>query len=115
MKRIAALLVVAFLVLTPGLAFGAEGSASLEQLAVEAAHTPEQHAILARYYRGEAEEARAAAQRHERMAATYMHGTMAQRERMQRHCKGIAEKYQAMATEYDDLATLHEEAGKAAE
>ena len=57
------------LILSPGLAHadhhGHEGH-SLEQLVVEMAHTPADHAALAAHYRGKAAEARAEASNHEK-------------------------------------------------
>lgn len=114
MKRIAAGLLFGALALSPGLAL-AEGDAhSVEQLAVEIAHTAGQHAVLAHHYRIKAADARAEAMRHESMGAAYAGGKLTQRDRMKRHCKGISDNYSGMAADFDALAKLHEEeAGKA--
>ena len=103
------------LALSPGLALadshGHEGH-SLEQLVVEMAHTPADHAALAAHYRAKAAEARAEAASHEKMAHSYglqKHGAA---DTMQKHCMKIAANNTAMAVEYDSLAQLHEAESK---
>lgn len=115
MKGATAVLFVVLLGLAPGIALAAEGGHSLEQMAVESVESPEQHAALASHYRAKAEQARKYARTHERMAESYVRGNLARRERMQRHCQSLADKYEGMASDYDDLAKLHEEAAKSAQ
>lgn len=119
MKKIAATLFLGGLALSPELAAAQGGSTSLEQLAVEMAQTPEQHAALARYYRTEAAEARAKAKRHEGVGRSYMEkgrgAKPIQQERMRRHCQDISDKYNGMADDYDALAKLHDEEAKKTE
>ncbi len=119
MTRIAVGLLFGALALSPGLALAEEGTHSLEQVVVEMANTPDEHAALARHYRAKAEDALAEARRHENMGSTYGRRggktTGMQRQRMKQHCQNISEKYTGMAEEYQALAKLHEEEAKAAE
>jgi hypothetical protein len=105
------------LVLSPGLALADsheyEGH-SLEQLVVEMAHTPADHAALAAHYRAKAAEARAEASNHEKMAKAYglqKHGAA---DPMKQHCTKIAANSRATAAEFDSLAQLHEAESKKA-
>lgn len=113
MTRIAmGLLFVGALALSPGVSLAEEGTPSLEQVVVEMANTPEEHAALARYYHAKAEEARAEMRSHEGMGRSYSAGKVTQKQRMKRHCQNISEKYSAMADDYEALAKLHEEEAK---
>lgn len=105
----AAALLAGALAISPGLALG-EGSDSLEDLVVDMAHSQGQHAALARHFHAKAEEARTEARRHEYMGRNYSAGKLVQKLAMQSHCQKIANEYNAMATEYDAMAKLHEEA-----
>lgn len=85
---------------------------SVEELVIEMASTPQEHQAVAQHYTSKAAEARADARRHEGMARTYASGG---RNRPQRaHCLALAEKYNEIAAEYDQLAKLHEEEAKTA-
>ncbi len=110
--RIAVTLLLGALALSPGLAAAGEGAHSLEQLVVEMAHSPADHAALAAHYRAKAAAAKAEAKRHESMGRTYSGGKFFQRSAMQAHCKKIAASNTAAAAEYEALATLHEEEAK---
>ena len=96
------------LALAPSLTVAEEGAHSLEQLVVEMAHTPADHAALAAHYRAKAAAARAEAKRHESMGRVYTGGKFMERARMQNHCKKIAADQNAIAAEYDELAKLHD-------
>jgi hypothetical protein len=111
-ERIAVALLIGLFSVSPGLSTAAENDASLEQLIVNMAHTPADHAALANYYRGKAADERAEAKTHQSMSRSYGGGKMAQREKMQEHCKRISEQNTAMAAEYEALANLHDEAAK---
>ena len=111
MKRTATALLTGALLLQPGLAAAAE-SHSLEQLVIEMADTPADHAALAKHYQAKAADARAAAVEHEAMAKSYSAGKLTERVQMQDHCKKLAAQYTALATQYDDLAKLEEAAAK---
>ena len=112
MTRIAVPVLVGALALLPGLTMAEEGGETLEQLVVEMAQTPEQHAALARHFRAKAADARAEMQRHERMGSSYSGGKLAGRQHMKRHCQDISEKYKALADDYEALAKLHDTEAK---
>lgn len=103
---------VGALALAPGLAAADETPRSLEQLAVEMAHTPADHAALASHYRAKAADARGEATRHKGMARAYTGGKANARAGMQSHCKKIAAKNASIAKEYEALAKLHEQEAK---
>ncbi len=102
------------LVLSPGLALAGDDGHSLEQMVVEMAHTPADHAALAAHYRAKAAEARDEATRHEKMARTYGMQKMGAANQMGSHCKKIAANSTETAAEYDALAQLHEAESKKA-
>ena len=110
--RIGEALLIGALVLAPGFAMAEESGASIEQLLVDMAHTPADHAALAKYYRGKAADARAAAATHQSMSKSYGGGKMTQRAQMEGHCKNISQQNTATAAEYEALAKLHEEESK---
>ena len=91
----------------------ADNTATLEELAASLASTPEEHQAVAAYYRGKADEARAEAQRHRAMAATYGGGKYAEKKAMEKHCADLTTTYDALAKDYDALAADHEAAAKA--
>jgi hypothetical protein len=109
--RIATAALLGVLLLQSALAL-ADPSHSLEQLVVEMAKTPADHAALAKHYQAKAADARAEAAEHEAMAKSYGGGKLAERVKMQDHCKKLSEQYNAVATQYDDLAKLEEAAAK---
>lgn len=111
MKRTATALLACALFVQPGLAAAAE-SHSLEQLVIEMADTPADHAALAKHFQAKAADARAAAAEHEAMAKSYAAGKLAERVQMQDHCKKLSVQYNALAAQYDDLAKLEEAASK---
>ena len=82
---------------------------SLEELVVGMADTPADHAAVARHFRAEAEDSRAAARRHESMARVYGGGKLNTRIQMRGHCDKLAEQYTAIAAEYEELAKLHDQ------
>ena len=110
-KLTATALLAGALLIQPGLAAAAE-SHSLEQLVIEMANTPAEHAALAKHYRAQAADARAAAAEHESMAKAYGAGKLSQRAQMEEHCKKLSAQYTALATQYEDLAKLEEAAAK---
>jgi len=111
MMRTATALLLGVILLQPALA-AADESHSLEQLVVEMAKTPADHAALAKHYQAKAADARASAAEHEAMAKSYSAGKLAERVQMQSHCKKLSEQYNAVAAQYDDLAKLEEAESK---
>lgn len=108
--RIATALLLGAVLLSPGLAAGEE-TGSLEQIVVEMAKTPADHAALAEYYRARAEKARADMRRHESMRRVYGRGKQ-RSGAASSHCQRLSESYGAMASEYDELAKLHDAQAK---
>jgi hypothetical protein len=104
---------IAGLVLMPGASFADEPK-SLEELVVEMADTPADHAAVAAHFRAKAANARAAAQRHKSMAKAYGGGKLSTRIQMRGHCDRLADENEAIAVEYEALAKLHEELAKPA-
>ena len=98
--------------LSPGFASAAESDTAIEQLIMNSAHSPADHAALAKYFRGKAADARAEASKHKAMGSSYGGGKMVQKEQMMGHCKKLSEENTAMAAEYDAMAKLHEEDAK---
>ena len=117
--RIAALLLLGGVALAPGFA-AADEPESLEQVVVEMADTPLEHAALASHYRAKAADAKAEAREHDRMARTYKPpqeikmnwGTIQQRQKMADHCKRISQQSEANAQDFEALAKLHDEEAK---
>jgi len=82
---------------------------ALEELVVEMADTPADHAAVAEHFRAKAKEARALAQRHKSMARAYGGGKLSTRIQLRGHCDRLSEEYEAAAAEYEALAKLHDE------
>lgn len=81
---------------------------SIEELAVQMATTPDQHAIVGNYYRAKAADARAEAERHRSMRRAYGVGKLQDKKRMQEHCDKLISGNDALALEYDQLAASHD-------
>ena len=111
--RTAVALLLGLLGLTPVLAAGDEGR-SLEQIVVEMARTPTDHAALAAHYHEKSEQARAEMRRHDSMRRVYRGGKQRSGAASQ-HCKNLSERYGEMASDYEALAKLHEAEAKKAE
>ena len=108
-NKIGLALLIGFLALAPVMSTaGAEDSRSLEQVVIEMAHTPGDHAALATYYRAKTADARMEAAEHEKMGRTYNVGKFTQTLQMKQHCKKIAANFTSMASEYDAMAKLHD-------
>ena len=109
---IGAALLVGMLAFTPGIAAAQGSGASLEELVVQMADTPAEHAAIAKHYQARAAAARSEAARHEGMGSAYAGRKMAESEKMRQHCKKLAAENTAMAQEYDALAKFHEAESK---
>jgi len=92
--------------------------------AIENAKTAADHEAIAAYYDAEAKAARATAEEHRKMAATYrsfrapagakgvrstLHRTMPE------HCDKVVASYEAAAAEFEGMAAAHREAASASE
>ena len=80
----------------------------VEQLVIEMAHTPDQHRAVAQHYRAKAEEARNEARRHESMGRIYATQRSAQPQVGRQHCEKLAQNYESIAAEYEELAKFHD-------
>ena len=109
--QLAAAFLTAAFTLAPAFA-SAQDETTLDHIVIEMASTPAQHATIARHYLANAQEARQEVRRHERMAQAYNTGKSAPK---RGHCLRLAEKYGEIATEYEQLAKLHEEESKRAQ
>lgn len=87
---------------------------SLEQIAGEAASTPEQHQALADYYRKKADDARAEVTKHRHMANSFVSRSPNGQTAMRNHCAALSDAASKAATEYDAMAKLHDDEAKAA-
>jgi hypothetical protein len=113
-NRIATICLIGMLAMIPGAVFAQHGNHSLEQVLVESADTAAEHNALAAHYRAKAADARAEAQRHEKMGHSYLQGKATEHMQMQRHCKNIAQNLNKQAEDYDALAKLQEAEAKKA-
>lgn len=86
--------------------------ASLEQMVIQMAETPEQHRALADYYREKAEQMRGKAAEHRSMGKTYTGTKLTQRQRMRKHCNDLASSFENAAGGYEALAKEHAEAAR---
>jgi hypothetical protein len=102
------------LALAPGVARADGAAHSLEQVLVESADSPADHAALANHFRAKAAEARQDAKLHQHMARSYAGGKMMEREQMRKHCEKLAADDEAIAAEYDELAKVHDAEAKKA-
>ena len=105
-------LLLGVLTLSPAIAVAQGGGASLEQLVIEMADTPADHAAIAKHYQALAAQARSEAARHESMSRSYAGRKLSESQRMKEHCAKLAAENTAMAREYDALAQLHEAESK---
>jgi hypothetical protein len=98
-----------------GAAVAADSSTkSVEQIATEAATTPEQHQTLADFYKQKAADAREEATKHRNMASTLVSRSPDPQTAMRNHCAALADAATKAAAEYDALAKLHEDEAKTA-
>ena len=87
----------------------AAGDAPDIEAMIESAATKADHAAVAEYFERAAEEARADADRHSRMAARYqkLGGPQVEKWHLDRHCRGLVKSYRSAAEENEALATAH--------
>ena len=78
------------------------------------ADSPSEHSAVANHFRAKAAEARGEVSKHESMSRVYGGGKLNTRIQMRGHCNKLAEQYGATATEYEELAKLHDAAAAAA-
>lgn len=112
-SRILMTIVASALISIPVIA-QADSPPSLEQLVIEMADSPSEHSAVANHFRAKAAEARGEVRKHESMSRVYGGGKLNTRIQMRGHCNKLAEQYGATATEYEELAKLHDAAAVAA-
>lgn len=112
MKRLVFLATAIALLVGPFAPLAASADASLEQVLIESASTPQQHEALANYYAGEAAEARKSAEYHRAMGKSYSGGKITQLATMRDHCEKLATLYDARAKEFDAMASMHRDMAK---
>jgi len=113
MKR-SLVLMMAVLLLMPGASAiaGQDGGTTIEELAVQLATTPSQHAVVADYYRSQAAVSRAEGVRHRSMRRAYQTGNMRAKKQLQEHCGKLIASSEAIALQYDQLAKAHDALAK---
>jgi hypothetical protein len=84
----------------------------IEHLVIEMANTAEEHQAVAGHYRMKAQEARDEARRHEQMGRLYAGRRTSTPQQGLQHCQRLAKSFQDIATEYAELAKLHDELSK---
>jgi len=83
------------------------GSDETHQFLVDWSNTPEEHADMARFYTGKAQEARQEAARHREMGERYGETKMKDRRMQKEHCDRIVSLHLQMADEYEALGRNH--------
>ena len=83
---------------------------------IATAKTAADHQAIADYYKEQAKEAQAQADKHKKMAQEYSMssiGRQATKTHFHQHCEALVRNYESAAKEYNDLAKMHEEMAKA--
>lgn len=89
----------------------------IETLIAELPTKPENHQIIAAYYKAEAEVAKKQVERHQSLKKSYTNitknltnapGSLNKYSGMQRHCDRIISTYETAASEYEQMAKEHE-------
>lgn len=114
-RRLCALMVIMIVFGFPGLATAGTQLDQLEQLMIESADGPVQHAALARYFRARAELARAEAKEIEKRGRSFLYvqgNAGAQRFHRERSRAQARERLQA-ADQFENRALAHERAAQA--
>lgn len=113
LSRATIVLLLVAVIVCPALAVSAAEDKMLEELLIEQATTPEQHQAVARYYRAKADAARKEAENHRAMRSAYVAGKYVEQRKFQEHCDQLIAHYEAVAKEFDTLATMHQSAAQA--
>jgi hypothetical protein len=83
---------------------------------VQAAKTPADHEAIAKYYDGQAAEARKKAAEHKRMGDSYRGsstGKAGSPSSMPYHCDALSKAFESQAAEYEGMAQTHRDLAKA--
>jgi hypothetical protein len=112
MRRLVFLAAAVALLAGPFAPIAAAADPSLEQVLIESASTPQQHAALANYYASKAAAARKEAEEHRAMGKAYGGVKASQAAMMKDHCDKLASLYDDEAKQYDMLASMHRDMAK---
>ncbi len=112
MRRLVFLAAALTLLAGPLTSTARAGDDSLEQVLIESASTPKQHAALANYYAAKAADARKNAEYHHAMGKAYSGGKATQLAMMKDHCDKLATLYDDQAKEFDMMASMHRDMAK---
>jgi hypothetical protein len=107
-SRVAFVLFLAVVMVCLALTVAAAEDKLLEELLIEQATTPEQHQAIARYYRTKADGARKEVENHRAMRRAYTATKFVEKLKIQEHCDQLIAHYEAVAKEFDALATMHQ-------
>jgi hypothetical protein len=112
---------IATVALAAGLVMPVYRAAAAEDVDIDkmiaTAKTAADHQAIADYYKQQAKEAQAQADRHKKMAQAYSMtsiGTQATKNHFHMHCEAMVRDYTSAANEYNALAKMHEDMAKAA-
>ncbi len=92
-------------------------SVDIEKLIAELPTKPENHKIIATYYKGEAQTAKKQIANHQSLKQSYINitkhssntpGSLNRYSGMQRHCDRLISAYETEASEYEQMAKEHE-------
>lgn len=112
MRRLIFLATAAALIAGPLAPIAVAADPTLEQVLIESASTPQQHAALANYYAAKAADARKQAEDHLAMGKAYGGAKASQIAMMKDHCDKLATLYESEAREFDMLASTHRSMAK---
>ena len=112
MRRLAFLATAIALLVGPLAPTAAAADASLEQVLIDSASSPKEHAALASYYAGKAAAARKAAEYHRAMGKSYSGVKATQLAMMKEHCEKLATLYDEQAKEFDAMASMQRDMAK---
>jgi hypothetical protein len=107
MRRLVFLASALALLAGPLAPIAAAADPSLEQVLVESASTPQQHAALANYYSAKAADGRKQAEYHRAMGKTYGGVKSSELAMMKDHCEKLAKLFDDEAKEFDMMAKMH--------
>lgn len=112
MRRLIFLTAALALLAGPFAPIALAADASLEQVLIESATTPEQHAALANYYASKAAAARKDAEYHRSMGKAYGGAKASQIATMKDHCEKLAKLYDDQAKEFDMMGGMQRDLAK---
>jgi len=112
MRRLIFLATAIALLAGPLAAIAAAADPSLEQVLIESAATPQQHAALATYYAEKAAAARKDAEYHRAMGKSYSGAKATQLAMMKDHCEKLGALYDEQAKEFDLMASMQRDMAK---